>query len=416
MATTLGPTGAPPPPPLTPKTSTEPSSYDHLRSARLELARHESPRRRALRLGLVLIALAVLVKGWLVTDIDLGKLSNASNAAPILKALVQPDVLSRDVLPLELQEPFIVGAGSSGPAVVSTPAGQTLRITPGSGTPGQTVVFEGSGFEPDADGQLRLLNPSRGVDVLFTRLHTDRNGSFREERVWPDFATLPPDIYQFKLVINALTGSPHLSETFLSSLGRMGETILLALMGTVFGVLFSVPLSFLGARNLMGTSPVGLALYAFVRLFFTITRSIEVLIVGLITVVIVGIGSYAGVLALVIHSIGSLGKLFSEVIENIEPGPIEAITATGANRFQTVLYGVIPQIVPAFLAVTIYWWDHNLRMSTVIGLVGGGGIGFLLIQYMNLLQYNQAATVLWLIVIAVTAMDYASAAIRARLI
>ena len=73
-------------------------------------------------------------------------------------------------------------------------------------------------------------------------------------------------------------------------------------------------------------------------------------------------------------------------------------------------------IVPSFLAVTIYWWDHNLRMSTVIGLVGGGGIGFLLIQYMNLLQYNQAATVLWMIVIAVTAMDYASTAIRSRLI
>ena len=136
----------------------------------------------------------------------------------------------------------------------------------------------------------------------------------------------------------------------------------------------------------------------------------------MIMVVIVGVGSFAGVLAIVIHSIGSLGKLYSEAIESIEPGPVEAISATGANRVQTVLYGVIPQIIPAFLAVTIYWWDHNLRMSTVIGLVGGGGIGFLLIQYMNLLQYNQAATVLWMIVIAVTAMDYASSAIRVRLV
>jgi phosphonate transport system permease protein len=410
MATTLGPTGAAPPP------DTSPPSYDRLRSARAALARQESPRRRLIRLVILLLAVLVFVKGWIVTDIDLGKLSNASNAAPILKALVQPDIVTRDLTPLELQEPFIVGAGSTGPAIVSTPAGQTLRITPGSGTPGQTVVFEGSGFEPDSDGQLRLLNASRRMDALFTRLHTDRTGSFREERVWPDYATLPPDIYQFKLIINAPTGPQHLSETFLSSLSRMGETILLSLMGTVFGVLFSVPLSFLGARNLMGFSPVGLGIYGFVRMVFTITRSIEVLIVGLITVVIVGIGSYAGVLALVIHSVGSLGKLFSEVIENIEPGPIEAITATGANRLQTVLFGVIPQIVPSFLAVTIYWWDHNLRMSTVIGLVGGGGIGFLLIQYMNLLQYNQAATVLWMIVLAVTAMDYASAAIRARLV
>lgn len=412
MATTVGPpAGADAPPPLT-----TPASYDSLRSARAALARHQSPRTRIVRLVVLLLAMVVLVRGWMVTEIDLGKLSNAQNAAPILKALVQPDVAARDVTPIELQGPFTVGAQSSQPATVNSPTGQTLRITPGAVLPGDTVTFDGSGFEPDADGQLRLLNPARGLDALFTRVRTDRTGSFHEERVWPDSATLAADAYIFKAIVNAPTGPLHLSETFVSSLGRMGETILLALMGTVFGVLFSVPLSFLGARNLMGGSPIGLAVYGVVRMVFTITRSIEVLIVGLITVVIVGIGSYAGVLALVVHSVGSLGKLFSEVIENIEPGPIEAITATGANRVQTVLFGVIPQIIPAFLAVTIYWWDHNLRMSTVIGLVGGGGIGFLLIQYMNLLQYNQAATVLWMIVIAVTAMDYASTAIRSRLI
>ena len=412
MATTIGP----PADAETPPPSTSPGSYDGLRSARAALRRHESPRARLVRLLVLLIAVLVLVRGWMVTDIDLGKLSNAPNAAPILKALVQPDIAARDVTPIELQEPFTVGAGSTDPATANSRTGQTLRITPGSAAPGQTVAFDGSGFEPDADGQLRLLNPTRGLDALFTRIHTDRGGSFHEERVWPDSTTLPPEVYTFKVIVNAPVGGLHPSETFVSSLGRMGETILLALMGTVFGVLFSVPLSFLGARNLMGGSPVGLVVYGVVRMVFTVTRSIEVLIVGLITVVIVGIGSYAGVLALVIHSVGSLGKLFSEVIENIEPGPIEAITATGANRVQTVLFGVIPQIVPAFLAVTIYWWDHNLRMSTVIGLVGGGGIGFLLIQYMNLLQYNQAATVLWMIVIAVTAMDYASTAIRSRLI
>jgi phosphonate transport system permease protein len=393
-----------------------PASHDSQRSARELLRRPQSRRARVLRVLVLAIAAVVLVRGWMVTEIDLSKLSNAPNAAPILKALVQPDVASRDVTPIELQEAFIVGAGSTGPASVSSPTGQTLRITPGSASPGQTVAFDGAGFEPDTDGQLRLLNPARAIDALFTRVHTDRNGSFHEERVWPDFNTLAPDIYTFKVIVNAPVGGLHPSETFVSSLGRMGETILLALMGTVFGVLFSVPLSFLGARNLMRGSPLGLAVYGVVRMIFTITRSIEVLIVGLIMVVIVGIGSYAGVLALVIHSVGSLGKLFSEVIENIEPGPIEAITATGANRVQTVLYGVIPQIVPSFLAVTIYWWDHNLRMSTVLGLVGGGGIGFLLVQYMNLLQYNQAATVLWMIVIAVTAMDYASTAIRSRLI
>src|SRR5437660_12484323 len=122
-------------------------------------------------------------------------------------------------------------------------------------------------------------------------------------------------------------------------------------MGTVFAVLFSAPLSFLGARNLMAGSPIRQAVYWFGRLIFTVTRSIEVLILGVIMVVIVGIGSYAGVLAIVVHSIGSLGKLYSEAVEGIEPGPVEAITATGADRLSTVLYGVVPQVIPGFLSV-----------------------------------------------------------------
>src|SRR5205823_11206291 len=119
--------------------------------------------------------------------------------------------------------------------------------------------------------------------------------------------------------------------------------------------LISVPLSFLGARNLMAGTAVGRGIYSVVRTVFTVSRSIEVLILGVIMVVIVGIGSYAGVLAIVVHSIGSLGKLYSEAIEGIEPGPVEAITATGAGRLATVVYGVVPQVVPTFLAVTIYW-------------------------------------------------------------
>ena len=409
MATTLGkPSTTAPAPPRTPDVGP---------SARAALARRESPGRRVVRLIILLLAIAVLAKGWLVTEIDLGKLTNAPNAAPILKALVTPDVATRDTTQVELQLPFIVGAGSSGPASVSDQSGlRTLRIQPGSASPGQTIAFEASGFAPDADGELRIQNPSRNMNALFTRVHTDAKGGFHEERTWPGYDTLPPDVYQFHLILNAPTGNLHASDTLVNSLGRIGETILLALMGTVFGVLFSAPLSFLGARNLMGGSAIGRAAYWVVRLIFTITRSVEVLILGVIMVVIVGIGSYAGVLAIVVHSIGSLGKLYSEAIEGIEPGPVEAITATGASRLSTVAYGVVPQVIPTFLAVTIYWWDHNVRMSTVLGLVGGGGIGYLLIQYMNLLQFNQAATVLWMIVIVVTAMDWASGAIRARLV
>lgn len=384
-------------------------------SARAALARRESPRRRLLRLLILAVAVGVLVKAWAVTDIDLGKLANAPNAAPILKSLVTPDVVTRDIVQVELDVPVVVGAGSNGPVMASDQTGQRFTVEPGSPVPGAAVAFEGTGFAPNAAGQIRLQNPSRGVDALWQRVTTDEKGDFHADTGWSDYSVYPPDIYHFHLTINA-PGQTRISDTFVNSLNRIGETILLALMGTVFGVLFSVPLSFLAARNLMGGSALGRGVYWVVRLIFTITRSIEVLILGVIMVVIVGIGSYAGVLAIVVHSIGSLGKLYSEAIEGIDPGPMEAITATGADRVSTVLYGVVPQVVPTFLSVTIYWWDHNVRMSTVLGLVGGGGIGFLLIQYMNLLQFNQAATVLWMIVIVVTALDWASAAIRSRLV
>ncbi len=407
MSTTVG----------APRPASPPRSADDLRgtSARALLARQESPARKLLRLVVLGIAVAMLVAGWRVTEIDLGKLSNAANAGRILTALVQPDVVARDVAQVELRAPFSVGGTGTQAAEATTATGQKLRIVPATAQVGDSVELIGSGFAPQEEAQLRL-DFGTGRTILISRIPTDNRGAFDVEITWPNATTAPPGEYSLVMTVPAPSGGLHISETFTTSLARMGETILLALMGTVFGVLISIPLAFLGARNLMGGSPFGMAIYSLMRTIFTITRSIEVLIVGLIMVVIVGIGSFAGVLAIVVHSVGSLGKLYSEAIESIEPGPVEAITATGANRLQQVVYGVIPQVIPEFLAVTIFWWDHNVRMSTVLGLVGGGGIGYLLIQYIQLLQYNQSATVLWLIVIVVTAMDYASAAIRARLV
>jgi len=195
----------------------------------------------------------------------------------------------------------------------------------------------------------------------------------------------------------------------------MIETIYLALVGTGLSLIFALPLSFFGARNLMSSTPALRIVYALVRALFTVLRSVEVLIFAVIAVAAVGIGPFAGVLALAIHGIGALGKLYSEAIESIEHGPIEAIRATGANEIQVVAYAVVPQVVPQFIAFTLYRWDINVRMATVIGLVGGGGIGYQLIQYMNLLQWRQAATAIWLIAGVVMVMDYASTVIRERI-
>ncbi|MFQ6101098.1 MAG: ABC transporter permease subunit [Anaerolineae bacterium] len=161
--------------------------------------------------------------------------------------------------------------------------------------------------------------------------------------------------------------------------------------------------------------PVGLLIYYTSRTILNGLRSIEPLIMGIVFVIWVSIGPFAGVLALTLHSIAALGKLYSEQVESIDPGPIEAITATGATRLQTIIYGVVPQIVPPYIAFTLYRWDINVRMSTIIGFVGGGGIGFVLQQWINLLQYRQAGVAVLAIAIVVAALDYVSAQARERI-
>jgi phosphonate transport system permease protein len=135
---------------------------------------------------------------------------------------------------------------------------------------------------------------------------------------------------------------------------------------------------------------------------------------AIVFVVWVGLGPFAGALALALHTIAALAKLYSEQVESIAPGPLEAIRATGATRLQTVVYGVVPQVIPPYISFTMYRWDINVRMSTIIGFVGGGGIGFLLQQNINLLNYRGAAAQILAIAIVVAAMDALSSKIRER--
>jgi phosphonate transport system permease protein len=383
-------------------------------SARAALTRPRGAGAQALRLVTLLITLALLTLGWQVVGIDIPKLVAGLPAAQHIAAgLLTPDLVTREVTSVELSTPFRVGEGPEAPAVATSDVGQTLRITPGSVRAGQEIVFEGTGFAADASGVL-TLSFAAAREQKISNVQTDASGSFQRAFAWP--ASVEAGDYAVRLTINAPTGRIFPSQTLVLSLSKMGETILLAMMGTIFGVLISVPLSFFGARNLMQGSLAGQIAYFVVRTIFNLGRSIEVLILAVVMAVVVGIGPYAGMMAIVLHSIGAMGKLYSEAIESIDPGPIEAITATGASRLQTIIYAVVPQVIPQFLSFTMYRWDINVRMSTVVGLVGGGGIGFLLIQYINLLQWSQAATALWLIAIVVMAMDYASAAFRARMV
>ncbi len=181
-----------------------------------------------------------------------------------------------------------------------------------------------------------------------------------------------------------------------------------ALVGAVLGGIAA------GLSGMRASMPIGDIVYNTTRTILNALRSIEPLIMGIVFVIWVGIGPFAGVLALTLHSIASLGKLYSEQIESIDEGPIEALQATGANRLQMMIYAVVPQIVPPYIAFTLYRWDINVRMSTIIGFVGGGGVGFLLQQQVNLLRYRDAGVAVLAIAIVVSILDYASAAIRER--
>ncbi|PKO05667.1 MAG: hypothetical protein CVU41_10795 [Chloroflexi bacterium HGW-Chloroflexi-3] len=162
--------------------------------------------------------------------------------------------------------------------------------------------------------------------------------------------------------------------------------------------------------------PTGFIIYTITRTILNALRSIEPLVMAIIAVIWVGIGPFAGSLALALHTIAALAKLYSEQVESIDDGPLEAIHATGANKLQTIVYAVIPQIVPPYISFTMYRWDINVRMSTIIGFVGGGGIGFLLQQNINLLSYRAASVQMLAIAIVVASMDYISSKIRERIV
>jgi phosphonate ABC transporter permease subunit PhnE len=159
---------------------------------------------------------------------------------------------------------------------------------------------------------------------------------------------------------------------------------------------------------------IGMVIYYITRTFLNGLRSIEALVMAIVFVIAVGIGPFAGVMALGLHTIVSLAKLYSEQVESIMAGPLEAIQATGANRLQTIIYAVIPQIIPPYISYTMYRWDINVRMSTIIGFVGGGGIGFLLQQNINLLNYRAASAQMFAIAIVVASMDYISSVLREK--
>ena len=224
----------------------------------------------------------------------------------------------------------------------------------------------------------------------------------------------PSSAKVFNIILSTLAGA-----TVFGLIGQLVERLyqignpLYTLWGPVLiGSLLGLALgSFTKAKD---TLPIGMFIYYITRTILNGLRSIEALVMAIVFVIAVGIGPFAGVMALGLHTIVSLAKLYSEQVESIMAGPLEAIQATGANRLQTIVYAVIPQIIPPYISYTMYRWDINVRMSTIIGFVGGGGIGFLLQQNINLLNYRAASAQMFAIAIVVASMDYISSVLREK--
>ncbi len=199
-------------------------------------------------------------------------------------------------------------------------------------------------------------------------------------------------------------------------LKAMTITIATAMIGTVLAAILALPSSFLAARTLTEKSWWGRIAYPLMRGFYNLDRGVDTLILALIFVAAVGLGPLAGVLAMGIHSMADLGKLYSEAIENTERGPIEALEASGAPGTSIIRWGVLPQVLPLFVSYTLYRFEINFRVSIILGFVGAGGVGFLIQETMRSGKYNQMIILVGLVVLMVNILDFISANVRRRLV
>ena len=201
---------------------------------------------------------------------------------------------------------------------------------------------------------------------------------------------------------------PETWHTFWRYLQAMGETIAIAFLGTLLAAIIAFPLAALAARN----TTINRVVHFFARRTFDTLRGVDTLIWALIWINVVGLGPFAGVLAIVCSDIGSFGKLFSEAIEAADRKPVEGIISTGGGRLHQIRFGIIPQVLPVFLSQVLYYFESNTRSATIIGIVGAGGIGLLLSEQIRTLEFQQVSFVILMILVAVSAIDWLCSKLR----
>jgi phosphonate transport system permease protein len=254
-------------------------------------------------------------------------------------------------------------------------------------------------FKEDKKGWLTLLLWGVGLALL---AGSWRGADMRPFDLWRDSANMtqyaadffPPNFRDWRFYVQ-----------------EMLVTLSIAVWGTVLAVIFAVPLGLLSATNIAPAwvrQPV--------RRLMDAARAINEMVFAMLFIVAVGLGPFAGVLALFVHTTGVLAKLFSEAVESIDSQPVEGIRATGANAMEEIIYGIIPQVLPLWISFSLYRFESNVRSASVVGMVGAGGIGVVLWEIIRAFQYAETCAVMIIVVVTVSVLDVISARIRAAVI
>jgi len=378
----------------------------------------DKPRTGRIVLTALFIALIVVIYGYAfrTTQVDFVRLiKDAPKARTLVSAFLTPDLASRDFTTTKIQMAFPIPCGSA-PNATPVTTGPRLKTSVPCANIKDTFTLEGFGLAPNSQISIGWISPD-GRSLETSLLGTDVNGHFSAGMDAKNFAAsanqVPGSLYvNTKIPVGGLKPSQAVRDV----LQAMYVTIFMALLSTSIATVVAAPLSFLAASNITRRGKIGTTVYFATRSFFNLVRSYDPLVMATVFAFWLGYGPFPGALALTVVTIASLGKLFSEAVESIDLGPIEALQATGANRLQTVVFSVIPQIVPDFVSFIIYHWDINVRISTIIGFVGGGGIGYYLSTQINsMIGYHKAGTAIWAIVGVIWVMDFFSSEVRKRL-
>ena len=208
-----------------------------------------------------------------------------------------------------------------------------------------------------------------------------------------------------RIQVSIFLGNP-IKPTFVT--GKLIETIAIGLMATIFSTILAIPLSFFGAKNIMERVPGGNVIYYVMRTIFNVGRAVDTVVWGILIIVWVGLGSFAGVIALTIHSAAALAKLYSEEIEHIDPGPVEAITASGGNTLQVIRYGVIPQIIPPFLGIYLITLGYQYALCNCCWFCCRRWDWYFVLETIRMGAYQQYAAALWAVAVVIIIVDYIS--------